>query len=123
MSATVRNIMTARVVAVREEIQGDGRNAARIPDPDGPQGWLDGVLRHREHEKAAIRHAALTVLAVNPAMASPWSSPSSRPRAVRGRPGVPRPVAGAGLVRSHPRGVLRDVAEPLPQSHRLIQQP
>jgi CBS domain-containing protein len=26
---------------------------ANQADPDGPQGWLDGVLHHREHEKAA----------------------------------------------------------------------
>jgi CBS domain-containing protein len=82
MSATVRDIMTARVVAVREDarfkemaamlcssrisafpvVDHEGRVIgvvseadllANQADQDGPQGWLDGVLRHREHEKAA----------------------------------------------------------------------
>lgn len=82
MSATVRDIMTARVVAVHEDarfkemtttlrasrisafpvidhagkvigVVSEADLLAKEAFPDDNQGWLDGVLRHREHEKAA----------------------------------------------------------------------
>jgi CBS domain-containing protein len=82
VSATVRDIMTARVVAVREDarfkemaailrssrisafpvidhagqvigVVSEADLLAKEAGQDGRQGWLDGVLRHREHEKAA----------------------------------------------------------------------